>query len=453
MEQRPMPTSPARRQPRGCIPRALGLYALFLLLALGPWLIGGNVFALWRVRQESKAWTEAGLGFEAFRARHPVVGDSPAAVELDRRARVLGIALIRRAGEESQVADRQPYELARQYVGRLCAASDNAAFEPPPAEVRRVLGRHRASLEAVADQLLGADEIAWEMDIEAGPASPVPSLLAQRYLHLLLLLEAVERTARDDPEGALRFLEAARRLTDALAARPDTLSQLIAIALASDEAGLLRTAPALAPGWATRLRESRFFGARLVMLQAEAYSWLTLTRGLRGVADLDARPERGFFTGKPAAWIVRGFSIPFMRLSMTSISRHLRRLGALLQTEEPCTLSAPEVERKLLAGISRWDVIAKLAVPGLARAWVAALEGDLQAERTAVVLEAYQRLRQSGDWGPAQGQPSGHCPHLRWVLRPQRDGSLTIDLEPAPTLNPDQPRQWTFTLARQRGRR
>ena len=433
-------------QPKGCIVRALGFYALFLLFPALLWIVGGLALGSWRVRQELQAWADTGTSMDALRARHPTAPDSEAAVGLDHLTRPLGIHLIRGPAESPPADEHGWYDATTQYMKELGSASSDRAG-PPPAELQSFLRRHRAALGTVADYLTATPGISWETDIDAGIEGPIPSLLAHRQLQLALLAEALERNRRRDHRGARHFLEAAHRHLETLARRPEIISCLIALIMAGDQQAVLRIIPNVGEEWESRLAERRLDRSVPDTLQAEAYGWLVLAREYRGAADLEGRPPTSPFSGHPGEWLVRFASAPYIRLCTANMSRQLRLTRTLTSEGNLCELDLDAIEKRVVGGIPRWDFITKVSLPSLTHAAAPGLELQLDAERTRRVLEARRRRRQQGDWGAGDGVPSRLCPDVVWRYRRERDGRLTILPEPEPHVVPDSPRQWAFTVS------
>jgi hypothetical protein len=434
----------------GCIPRALGFYGLFLLCTVGVWLVGGPALAWWQVRREERAWAQTGRSMQALRERYPRTTDSEAARELDRLTRRLGIRVLHDPAQPSQIDDEAFYDAANKYMRRLGDAADDRPLALS-AEGRRFLDQHRSALKAVAEYLVSTPDIAWETNIDAGLSAPIPSLLAHRSLQNLLLLEALERQRSGGEAEARLFLEAAWRQSETIAARPELISQLIVVSLGLCQQSVLRAMPESAPAWSQRLAGRRLREANIGTLQVEAYGWLMWTREYRGVGDLEAEAAPGALSGGAAAALVRLFSVPYVRLTAASVSWHLRRTRDLSLAGDPCDLDADKMKQEVRGGIHHWNVLAEIAVPSLAGAWVSGRDADLDAEWTRLILDARQRMRQSGDWGVAGRTQSSVCRGITWLCRRERDGELTILAEPAPA--PERPHHWAFTLSPTRRQR
>jgi hypothetical protein len=429
------------RLPQGCVARAATLYGLFLSVVVGVPLVGGHAFAAWRLRSERVAWAETGTSMNALAIRYPAQRDSASARGLDRITRRLGIRVVRDDAQPgTQVDDMKLVELLNRYMATMRQSSDDS-LAAPEAPLEAFLDAHRAHLDSVSSHLrLSSDPITWEVDLDAGPQPPQPSLLAHRTLHTLLLLEGVRRLRRGEATGADDMLYAAWRQRQTLVERPEVISQLIAIALAGNEQAVLRRWRQPPPAWKDRTRQDRFRDRFVESIQADVYGWLVLTREYRGAADLDAGPRSAGLLD----WGVRIGTVPYMRLAVAGISRHVRRGRELILADVSCSRGSDALGQEVLQGISRWETIPRTAVPSLIRAWTSAVRADLDSELTALVFEAREGVPAS-----TVNVPSGVCRGLQWLQEPAPGGGWSIRAELAPELVREDG-QWSFTLARGR---
>lgn len=411
-----------------------------MVVAVGGALGLGYGVAGARLRAEEKAWAQAGLSFDDMLRRWPTRGDSAGAVTLDRLARPLGVRLILAEGETQQVDDRPLYDAMTKFMGELSSEDSHCSAVPDAA--RRFLDTRRPQMAAVVTHLHSDAEIAWRMDLSAGLAAPIPGLLAQRHLNTLLLLEALQQTARGDKAAAEQALEAAWRQGETLAARPDVISLLIAMALAGQQAAVLRCLPDAAPTWDARLTQRPFRAPGIERLRTEAYGFWRLGQDNRGAADVEAIPP---FNRSPGALVVRYLTIPWVRLSTASASGHLRRARELQLATDFCRVPGDDLEKAFTAGIPRWDAVSKAGVPSLLRVAASAVAAELEAEMTGHVLRLRRRLRQ-GELvhGAPFSLPSNTCPGLVWRHTREEDARWSVYAEPAPIIK--RKRDWQYTL-------
>jgi hypothetical protein len=389
----------------------------------------------WRGRQELRAWAKTGMSMEEYRARYPRASNSPAAVELDRLTRPLGIRFIKNANDDDAIYDGKPYEAIQKHFRTIAEAASNDQLNPPSAVIRRFLGSRHAAIDAVADHLLSSGDISWEMDVDAGIQAPLPPLRALRNLHQLLLIEALARHNRDDDGIARRLLKAACRLKDSVTDRPQLISRLISMALASQQNAVSRMMPAAAECSPERTATS-FLSGYAQSLRSEAFQFLDWDpHKLR----LNGRGEAG---ERPSF-----FEIWYGRIGMASASAHLRRGHALVLADDPCSIKASEIEKQVAGKIARWDLLAKIVVPSVGRGFAAALDADLDLERTRLIRDAYKRRQMRGDWDDVVNVTSKVCPSIVWLHQQEPDGRLTIVPAPLPPQDQKRQRPWAFTLS------
>jgi hypothetical protein len=413
-------------------------------LAVGLLVVGVlaiYVWPRWRVQQELREWAKTGLSLTEYQERFHRPASSEEARELARLACPLGLALDRTTRKTCSAKDKKPLRALDKYMRGIVEADASRALSPLPLEARRFLEGHRAAIEAIEGHLSLAEDLSWEMNVNAGIAAEGPGLLHLRTLHQVLLLEALERVRRSDSGGAERLVSAAQRLAASLGDRPDTLSQIAAAGVALQQYGVLRMEPALGSGRSGELTDARFLEAFPRSLRAEAFAALIWVRGRASSARQSevwgSRRKRALWVGSAEdAWGAR-------------LSAHLRRARVVAQVDDPCTLDMATIRRELGEQV-KWEKVVGLrfagllALPSPERTWAVACAADLEGERTRLVLEAYHRRRSSGDWGETTAVRSRVCPSLEWMRRREPDGRLTIAPDAVPL--PELQRPWEFTL-------
>jgi hypothetical protein len=245
------------------------------------------------------------------------------------------------------------------------------------------------------------------------------------------------------------LLEAAVRQKGMLESRGEVISRLIAVYLAEYQHAVLRALSCQGSADRAPLSVGGYRESLIDAMQLDAYGWLVYAREYRGgIPGEEASEADPPFLG-------RLFWAPYVRLGFASTSGHLRRARALALARDPCDPDIAAFDREVTSAIALEDVIARAAVPSLARAWVAGLRADLDAERTRLILEARERMRRTGDWGAWEPVPSEICGGYSWLRERTSDGRLTIHPEPPldlPDLDPKIPREWSFTLSSARCR-
>jgi hypothetical protein len=424
------------RRARRSFARTLAFYGALALVVVVLAFLAGHLASGWAVRRELRAWEATGSSMDALRAHWPRRADSPAALELDRLVRPLGLHLTQERGTVWPIDNKAEHQAMGKWLGELYKSTDDR-YEAAPAEVRAFLDAHRADLAAVAAHLRSATDITWATNIDAGPEAPLPGLLAHRYLSTMLLSEALERNRRGDVAGSEEMLDAAWRQGETLASRPELISQLIAIALAGQHGNVLRRVAGASPSWEERLKQRRFLPGVIGSFQSDAYGFVTVAQSYRGTSDADARvfPAEG-----AAGSAVRVATAPWIRLSLSSASRHLRRSQELARAADACRVKREDLDDVVASGIGRWDVIARVAVPSVMRSVTAGAGADLDSELTRLVLQARHG-------GATADVPSTVCKSVTWHPMRESDGRRTIRAEPPLEVDPARPHRWTFTLA------
>ena len=321
----------------GCLLRALRAYALFLLgsvvlaEAVGYWVASRHV------ARANEAWARETEPMDKFVARFPSAPNSAAANKLDEMTRPLGIRMIFRRGDRAEQGPN----------GEVLKALGAAIFkiERPkrgtvpgiPPEAEAFLARERGRLDAITTHILDGGPLFWEQDVSKGTGAPVPSLLGHRQLSNMLLGRAWLSARGGQHADAERALEASWRLNGSYLERPDILSQLIAVAVAQMQDGVLRTIRSASPVWLRRMEERPFSRRFPVALQIEAANWTRYTRGQWGVFDVSYMEDG---TDPPAGQgsIPRFLMTPYMRLSVAGMSESLLRATHELAPQRRCDI-------------------------------------------------------------------------------------------------------------------
>jgi hypothetical protein len=139
---------------------------------------------------------------------------------------------------------------------------------------------------------------------------------------------------------------------------------------------------------------------------------MAYTRGFWGVFDIDriepAQPP-------PGGWrtIPRFLTTPYVRLSIAGFSDAL--LGAMreLRGERRCDRDIEAFGTEVHESIPRWNIIGRIAMPSVVRAWTTFRELDFDRELTERVLLARAERTTSGRW-PGAGGASQVCESVSW---------------------------------------
>ena len=273
--------------------------------------MGGLMFAGIAVAGDGKP-PEVALSRQAYEAQYPKQTATAAALEIERLAAALGIDAAPDARPEARPeaavvsASARAISASAEYVnGQLQDASD--AVARPPRVVAEFLDQHAAVLANLVEAASGSREIAWELDVSLGTKSPVPSWAGLTTLQKVIAAQVLLDLYRSDPASALEGIEAIWQVARCLSARPELLSQLMAMVQARLAVGLLRKVRAPAYGWEVRLREGEFHQGFLAAFQNDA--WPSADHpGMAGDAETVARIYRRFADGlverSACAWTI-----------------------------------------------------------------------------------------------------------------------------------------------------
>ncbi len=437
--------STARAAGAGCLFRALRSYALFLLCAVVLVEAIGYGLAAHRTSRADKAWASEAEAMDAFAARFPAAPDSPAALKLDELTRPLGVRMVRRPSEPGRWSGEndellKALSLAIVKLGRSTSGTPTRL----PAAAEALLGRERARLDAIIHHILDGGSLRWEQDIAKGTGAPIPSLLGHRQLSSLLLGRAWIAARDGGFAEAESALDASWRLNSSYSDRPDLLSQLISVAVGSMEYGVLRHIPQPGPVWFDRIKDRSFVRRLPVSLQLEAWNWMHYTRGYWGVFDVsymeDGRvPPRGWGS------IPRFLTTPYIRLSMSGMSEALLRARRDLGEQRRCDLDMESYSRQTEDSFPRWNIIGRIGIPPIVRAWASLRHADLDRELTERVLSARAERAASGRW-PVASVPSAVCEGVSWDFEAAADSTLHIKASTQPFHEADPNWDWAIRV-------
>lgn len=359
----------------------------------------------------------------AFEAQFPKSDANGTALELERLASALGINLVPgpfpeppKEGEtppppnDGRVRPAPGTEMALpllDFLQRELAVSDERIGRAPPA-VERFLEEREGEISAIESILLGNEEPRWEMDVAAGTKSPIPNLLGVLRLQRLLLTRALVLARAGETDAAVETMEASWRLHGALLSRPELISQLIAIAVAKLQVGVLRKIDSPAYGWSERLRSPGSGAAGIAAALAnEIWTYST-----------ESSHEEGF----------------------ASYARTYRRFLANLEPLSLCSWSEAILKGAWEDAVLEMDdenlriILLEIQTPNLSNGLLRARRLAIDSELTALVLDARaERAALRRPRWPAKllTLNTGVCSEARWAYRVERNGTARFRLETA----------------------
>lgn len=336
----------------------------------------------------------------------PKQPDNSEAVHLIELVHPLGVSMARprpeRRGLVEAAGDRALSAAFADY-GRSELTKIEGSVEPPPETVRALLETCQDDIDAIAGFLSTSRAIVWESDVSLGPEAPVPNLLGHVQLQRVLIAEALNRARQGHRHEAEDILEASWALNRPLRDRPDVISQLIAVAAARMEMGLVRRIPVDPVFWRARLVEHDYRESLLRAIELESIG--TLAR-LPASTSLWDRATRADFLNLRRAFLIA------MRGAPVSDGP----IGELL----------PREEREPIPG-SLGAILESSATPNLAMAMRRVDRLIVDSELSGLVLKARLLKGRLGHWPQALPETEGsRVPGGRWNYAVDRDGRMTI---------------------------
>jgi len=374
--------------------------------------VGPFTFLLWALlpagpTPESAAQLQHAI--ERVEARYPPVAANEQAVRLEQLAARIGIDLAPPLPDRAHplLSEKDIVEKLKlaAYVLAQVESPDSAIGAPPP-EVTQYLQERSESLAGIRALLLAGTPPLWAVDLARGKAAePDPNSTGRIVLQRILLTKAlVDARASRASEAAL-WVEASWRLNESAWARPSMVWQLMAIAAARWEAGVLRKLPDADPVWTTRMRFA---------------------------------PELDRVFGVMNDAFVIGFIEPpdpeeLKQWSPMELLSGMAKAVEALQKRDPCSFSRADAEgywKPYFPGPIE-KTLAEIAMPNLGSAARRLYRLRIEGELTARVLDARRVL--GGAEPPSAGtsaeSPSSVCAGARWSTLAQPGGGAHVHFD------------------------
>ncbi len=289
------------------------------------------------------------------------------------------------------------------YVTAQLVRGDDSVSPPSP-ELAAILEKRRVPLTTFEETLSSAPSPRWAFHPGAWWENvSTPNLLGHMQMQRLLAADALASAARGDSGAAARVLEAAWRLTEGLAVRAETVSQLIAMASARIQTGVLRKVPASSEAWGPRLAA---MGRRGPLVDA-----LVLEHGdPRGFASriraLLAREGDGG-GNRFVSWLREPVERVWGAEYSEGWGREIAKLRDAPAFEAP--RAAPENPRRPT------EIILAIEIPNIRNAFERADRLALDAELTGKILRMKEVRRVRGGWPqPSTEIAASRFPGLSW---------------------------------------
>ena len=269
-----------------------------------------------------------------------------------------------------------------EHLSRVIATGSDAV-DAPPAALAGWLAAHATEIRTLQQQLVTRESPQWAV----GPGVPLPRLVAHMKVFRVLSLDALEQHRAGNGAMAWNDLQASWKLAQGLLARPELISQLIAIAGARMSNGVAAKLSAPAPAWRHELASFDFGGAAVAAMGYESTESLRSAPPHEGVHALRRRFQAG--------------------LALES----QRQIAKELASSRACD-PHPRLPR---------------GTPNIAEAWrrIGRFRAEVEGVEKLLALKAARA--QSGSW--PQFMPSiesSSCSDGRWRYRREADGSMSL---------------------------
>ncbi len=384
------------------------LLLLALIGLLAPWLV-----LLYAGVQEQRQQAIADSQATAFFSQFSTVLPNAAAEQIDRISTELGFSPNARylapiVISQTAQADFRNIDTNLTLFLQRQTTLISGPLDPLPAELTAYLDTYSSLINKAKRQILQSDSPQWEMMLETmfNPHYPSPGFFNIRYLQKLILLSAVAHHERGQTAQMLLDMEASWRLNQAIAQRPDLVSQLLSSIILMQQASLLRHFESVPAHWQTRLASQSPQQAILTGLQFESWLRYKISQSTWSRGNTRWFSARSYFklktieaaetTQAALDWLAK---TDICSTPQVAIERELRRI----QTDQG------EQENAFSSAV-------------MARRWISAGDRALTLELSQHILAAKQLRAKQGTW-PTQllNLDSQVCPGERWVYELTED--------------------------------
>ncbi len=370
-----------------------------------------------------------------FFAQIPTYPQNAAAKRFDQLAADLGFIP---NDSSSLIRVRAEAELAYQAIGAPLSdflqrqttkiAGPLEALPPP---LSAYLNAYRETIAAAQSQILKSEAPQWEMNFEQmfSLNYSFPGFVNVFNVQKLLLLSAIDASQKGQPEEALFALEASWRLNQAIARRPDLVSQMLVSVVSAQQAGILRHLDQVPDLWQARLAQQIQQQSVLAGLQFDA--WLQYKISQKSLMLLISHPAGEAGPQEKLSAALSYWFSPAYYLELTAIdtTQTVHRALYKLSTLDVCSTSQPVAEQIVMQEeTARWNSAVAVAPAVLARRWQEAGDRALTLELAQKVLQAKQ-LSKVGQWPDQLSDLASEvCPGERWVYKRTDDNTITLSL-------------------------
>ncbi len=388
--------------------RLLAAGAAVLVVAVCVWVFAGDAYGAKREREAAHALEKTFGPRAALESKYASGETNAEARRVEELAKAVGYDLTpkprgsRDANGGGEFSEKERAAIGDYVTAQLVRGDDSVS--PPSPELAAILEKHRVPLTAFEEVLSSAPSPRWAFHPSASPENvPTPNLLGHMQMQRLLAADALAAAARGDSGAAGRVLEAAWRLTEGLAVRAETVSQLIAMASARLQAGVLRKVSASPEAWGPRLSA---MGRRAPLVDA-----LVLEHGdPRGFASrirASVAGEEDGVANRFLDWLREPAARIWGAEYSESWGREIAKLRDAPAFEAP--QEAPKNPRRPT------EVILAIAIPNIRNSFDRADRLALDAELTGKILRMKEVRRTRGGWPQPSTEIAGsRFPGLSW---------------------------------------
>lgn len=397
--------------------------SLFVVLAMAV-ALGAMVFftasTVASIKSELvvQRWVDSVGTRDEFIGRFPKRDSSASALQVERLTASLGIPIAVRGREGRPQPDSAAVDEYKNYRSAirdyLTAQLDRErrGADPLPVAVGDWYDKHADAIDGLLS-VLTAGPVHWERDLGQLLAAPIPNLWGHLELQRVLLAGALGRSAAGDAEGAQQVIEASWVLNGALREEPTLITQLVAISISRDQAGVLRHLAERSDIWIARFEEHDFRAAYLRSMRFEGWVW----------TQVDATDYVGDgFTQR----LIYRFAGPYVKYAMADVSNDYRQeLHNLSEIEALCDTDLAAVNADMNIEVPSWNIVGEMMVPNLGSAIDRLRRLELDIELTVKLLKLErERERNGGVWPRRlpEIEVSAICPNDRWIYRADPEG-------------------------------
>ncbi len=416
------------------------------LIAL--WFIGGNIIA-------SQQEQEMNVAKREFFQQFAKADANDSALKLAELISQLGIEPLLGMKEKSAKifssyqADRQAFKKIQSSLKIYLAnqlMKPNNDVDIPPEKLRQYLKLQEDSLEAIRTHILNNEQPRWPIDLSAKVNNQsFTNFTSLIDLQRILALEMLERNRQKQVKEMLQTLEVSWQLNRALMARPEFMSQLVALIIARMQAGVMRKLDGVPSEWQERLDDfaqedypKSFLrsmngeirdGANLI----KDHFWETLEGSKiskKDFSDLgDIEKAEWLRTLSTFDFILQ----PYFRFAAIDYWQKMQKTINELPKQDICLFAPDKFTKENELLVANWNIPGQTAQSSWVKMWQNFAHLSLDLELTRKILRVKEIAAKNRHWSEAiPGISLSHCLDGKWIYQVSADGimSLTYNQKP-----------------------